>query len=175
MADAKRLRTRIVNDIIEAIEAISSTDGYWYTPDIVAPRPVDPPQYAIVYDQHKDLIYMVHAAEIPSDRHYATGGTQRAILEVFVFGSYLYNRGAVDPLSFDEESRDEVRDKMVDDIKRAIWADPTRGGLASNTDVVAIRPVIFGYPEAQTGDAPDLAAVEVALEIEYIYKRGDIS
>jgi hypothetical protein len=174
MGAADLLRTRIVDNMIEALEAIDKEDGYNYTPDVVAPRPVDPPQYAVVYDQTEDLVYMVCPADIPTDRHYASGGTQRAILEVYVFGSYLYNRGQVNPLKYDGISRDEVRDKIVDDIKKALWSDATRGGLASNTDIRSIRPVIFSYPELQNMDTPDLAAVEVLFEIEYFYKRGDI-
>jgi hypothetical protein len=174
MVDSKRVRTRIINDIIEALEAIDSTDGYHYTPDIVAPRPVDVPQWTLVYNQHDTLIYLVNGGDI-SESHHASGGTQKAILEITILGSYLYDKGDVDPLTYDVDSRDETRDKMVDDIKRAVWTDPGRGGLAMNTDVTSVRVVHVGFPELQNADGPDLAAVEVRLEMEYFYRRGDIS
>ena len=174
MPDAKTKRTRIINDVIEVLEAIDSTNGYWFTPSIVAPRPVDAPQWTLIHNQHDTLIYLVNAGDI-SENHYASGGTQQARLEATVLGSYLYNKGDVDPLTYDVDSRDETRDKMVDDIKRALWADPGRGGLVTNTDITSVRPVFIGWPELQTGDGPDLAVVEVRMEFEYFYRRGDIS
>jgi hypothetical protein len=167
------IKTRIVASIIEALEAIDTDNGYNYDPD-VCPRPVDTPQYALVHDQTQDLIYMVNPGE-STEEEYASGGTQRALFDVFVFGSYMYSRGDVDPLIFDDESRSEVRDKMEEDLKRAVWVDPNRGGLANNTMVTDVRPVYMNWPELQQAEGPDLAAIELRLQIEFTYRRVDLA
>lgn len=160
------IRKRILDDIEDSIETITAGSDYYYTPDRVLIT--DPPALKLLLGQNDNLIYLISEGEETED-HFSTGGYQQCVLEVFIFGSLLWN-----PIEHDEFVRDTTgedpksteRNKIIRDIRRAINVDWTRDSLAQNTNITDVRPV---YSDVR--EIAQKACFEMRLEIEYKYQK----
>jgi len=160
------IRERILDDIKDAIDAITAGSNYWYTPDKVLRT--DPPALKILQQQRLNLVYLISEG-VETEEHASTGGFQDCLFEVFVFGSQIWNPTNHD--EFDREAAGEdpkstVRNKMVADIKRSLNVDWNRGGLALNTNITDIRPVY-----ADVREIAQKACFEMRLDIHYKYQK----
>lgn len=160
------IRERILDDIKDALDAITAGSDYWYTPDVVIRT--DPPVLKLLQGQNDTLIYFISEGN-ETEEHWSTGGYQQCALECFIFGSQLW-----DPTTHEEFAREAagedpkstMRSKMVHDVKRALNVDWTRGALAQNTNITDVRPAYIDVSETV-----QKVCFEMRMEILYTYQK----
>ena len=157
---------RIVDDIESTLDDILSGSNYFYTPNKVIQT--DPPYLSLIKDQTDTLIYLLCVGD-ETEKHFSTGGFQQCELEIFIFGSQIWeptNYNEEDREEADEESKASMREKMKHDVRRAVNVDWNRGGLAQNTNITDLRSV---YMDSST--LPQKACFEMRIVVEYKYQK----
>lgn len=162
---AESIHWQISAALVDALEAISADNGstFWYTPE----RVVRVTSYErLLADASLTHILALRAQEEThseqSTGSSATGGVVGAVAE---FTLLMLRRDETIESPFDRASitREQIVDRMVRDVLRAIWADVTLGGLAIN---ISAGSLVIDRDVAVEGP---WAVAEMRFAVEYDY------
>ena len=132
-------REAIIQDLVTSLEAIrEGQDIGNHTCNYSVTRVIRPSDYSELYlDTTYDFIVMVVDGE---ETPIATGVsyTFESELEMFLYCFKRWEPDTEDPFHMKSETRSEVRNKVIDDVKAALTLDDTRSDLAEDTDFAAI-------------------------------------
>lgn len=119
---AESLHTQILEAVKTVLKGIVEDAGesYWYTPTaVIACEAWDGVPDPSVGDQ----VLAIRAGE---ERHTEeTSGTVKAEAEVFILAIRKSDSADLSPYSGDTSTRLREKDRMVRDVLRALWANPT--------------------------------------------------
>lgn len=166
---AESLHTQILDALKTVLSGIVEDAGvtYWYTPTaVIACEAWDGVPDPSVGDQ-------VLALRAGEERHAErTGGTVGAEAEFFLLALRKSDSADLSPYSGDTSTRLREKDRMVRDILRALWANPTLkiGSAAALVDNVAQEPGLFVNRDMFVeGDAWVVA--ELRFTVVYSYPK----
>lgn len=166
MAPSTSERQTVLAALETALTAITAGATYNYTPDavVIADAPMLP-----WLDRDRGLVYYISEEDDPEEID--TFAKRECILEVFLVGAKTYAPDADDPFQATGETRSQVRNKMIQDLRTLLAADPTLSGTCISALITMTRVLVIDVPLATpaTGTIPRWAAFESRLELTYRY------
>jgi len=140
------VKTRIVSDLMSAIENVTKKNGYNRTVRKVSTTSVP------VTDAQRDLVFITTGNETKTDRTNAVTECSLTVMIGCVVEDFSDLMKAVHDISAD--------------VTKAILSDPTRGGLAVDTRVSRIEDQV-------SSDLEPLGSCIMEVQIRYRHAWGD--
>ncbi len=158
---------QIIDQIKTELEAISGDSGttYWYTPDkVVRVDSFDMRQN--FRDGYGDYIYLIRNTpdedDNPSMAAYDEEGND---LDIWILMMARNTLGDPDPFTA-TTLRGDIRERMIQDVRKALETDNTRGGLAIDTSQYHIMRDFEDEPS-------EWIVAEISCLVTYTHTAGD--